>query len=154
MAAIPIRDLVAIPSPIQESRMQALESAHVPQQRLLCTHNPLGKKAQVISVPKAKASGYLSPLYSPPPTLLLLEKSGFPLIQGQFQQNYKFSQDIFPSFQVVALKPPTFILRKGLGIILHLFVNSNFSIPFPKIKCISIKSLKDFEHQGAGQGEF
>lgn len=46
---------------------------------------------------------------------LCQRKSGFPLIQGQLHQNHKFSEGTLTSSHVL-LKPPTLILRKGLGI--------------------------------------
>lgn len=50
-------------------------------------------------------SRFQAQLHSIFPLLSIPRKSGFPLSQGQFQQNYKFSQDTFPSPQVVPLKP-------------------------------------------------
>ena len=82
----------------------------------LVLSHPLGKKAQTISVPKVKVSGSLPPLYPLPHPCLCQRKAVFPLIQGQFQQNYKFSEDSFPSSHVVPLKPPILILRESLAI--------------------------------------
>lgn len=101
-------------------------------------------------------SRFQAQLHSIFPLLSIPRKSGFPLSQGQFQQNYKFSQDTFPSPQAVPLKPlhPHF-QEKTVSGILYLFVNSNFCIPFPQVFAFQPGLLsKYFEHQGAGWGGF